>query len=65
MKKIKEYKGIIIIVLILILGTFYWYELRPTNIRKKCYNIATSGFSSVGNFNLNYESCLLDNGLEK
>lgn len=36
MKKIKEYKVIIIIVLIVVLGSFYWFQLRPTNIRKNC-----------------------------
>lgn len=36
MEKIKEYKGIIIITLILILGIFYWFQIRPTNIKKDC-----------------------------
>lgn len=36
MKKIKEYKVIIIIVLVLILGVFYWYEWRPSQIQKDC-----------------------------
>ncbi len=38
MEKIKEYKVIIILVsvLILILGTFYWFQLRPTLIKKNC-----------------------------
>lgn len=39
MKKIKEYKGIIIIVLVLILGAFYWFQIRPSFIRKDCYKI--------------------------
>jgi len=38
MKKINEYKGIIIIVLVLILGAFYWYQVRPTQIIKACWN---------------------------
>ena len=37
MQKLKEYKEIIIIVLVLIVGAFYWFQLRPTNIRKECY----------------------------
>jgi len=36
MKKIKEFKGIIIIIFTIILGAFYWYELRPMQIRKNC-----------------------------
>jgi len=31
MKKLKEYKGIIIIVLVLVLGVFYWYSKREEN----------------------------------
>ena len=38
MKKIKEYKGIIIIVLIIVLIGFYWFGIRPNQIRKKCYS---------------------------
>jgi len=36
MEKIKEYRGIIILILIIILGAFYWYELRPRNIIREC-----------------------------
>lgn len=36
MKKLKEYKGIIIIALVLILGTFYWFGFRPYLIKKSC-----------------------------
>lgn len=46
MKKIKEYKGIIIIVLILILGAFYWFQLRPNQIRKECMKMAQQGITS-------------------
>jgi len=38
MEKIKEYKGIIILILILILGVFYWFQLRPNSIRKGCWD---------------------------
>jgi hypothetical protein len=37
MKKIKEYKAIITLVLVIILGAFYWFELRPNQIRKNCW----------------------------
>jgi len=36
MNKIKEYKGIIILVLIFVLGAFYWFEYRPTKIKERC-----------------------------
>lgn len=67
MKKIKEYKGIIIIVLILVIGTFYWFEVRPAQARKEC---AKKSEISTGNYswqteilNKRYEDCLLKNGL--
>ncbi len=48
MEKIKEYKGIIIIVLIVILGAFYWFQLRPTNIKKSCSQQITIIPADVG-----------------
>jgi hypothetical protein len=57
MKKINEYKGIIIIALILVLGAFYWYELRPISIRKDCSKF----FSNLEN----YQNCLHLYGLSK
>lgn len=36
MKKLKENKEIVIIVLVLILGAFYWFQLRPVQIKKEC-----------------------------
>jgi hypothetical protein len=41
MKKIREYKGIIIIVLILISGAFYWFQLRPAFVKSFCHEKAT------------------------
>lgn len=41
MKKIKEYKGIIIIGLIILGFAFYWFQLRPINIKKNCYSEST------------------------
>jgi len=65
MEKIKEYKGIIIVVLVIILGAFYWYSYRPTQIRKECAKYLT-GFGAVGFSGENkYDKCLLENGLEK
>ena len=37
MDKLKEYKHIIIIVLVILGVAFYYYELRPTQIRKECW----------------------------
>ena len=39
MEKLKQYKYIIGIVIVLVAG-FYWYDIRPSNIRKECNNSA-------------------------
>lgn len=74
MGKIKEYKGIIIIVLILTLGAFYWFQIRPAQARKDCVKKYPSafgnvGFDSVGRLQYldkaGYERCLRENGLDK
>lgn len=36
MKKIKGNKEVFIILLVLTLGSFYWFQLRPTIIKKNC-----------------------------
>lgn len=61
MEKLKQYKYIILILLIILGFAFYWYSWKPNQIKKKCYDVAIS----IGgdNFDKNYQSCLLDNGL--
>jgi hypothetical protein len=58
MEKLKEYKYIILILFFILGFAFYWYEWRPTQIKKKCFDVAV-----MGNFDKNYQACLLDNGL--
>ena len=41
MKKLKK-NWIIILILLLIAGWFYWFQLRPVIIRKNCYSVAMS-----------------------
>jgi hypothetical protein len=36
MDKFKEYKYIILITLLILGTTFYWFSWRPTEIRKEC-----------------------------
>jgi len=65
MEKIKQYKYIILIVLIILAGAFYWFQLRPTMIRKECSKLLT-GFGSIGlSGERNYNNCLLQNGLKE
>ena len=46
--------------LVIILGAFYWYEYRPSEIREKCNKSSISVISEKI-----YQSCLRDHGLEK
>lgn len=70
----KQYIIVATIFLIAIISiAFYWYEYRPTKIRKFCNtksqetNTGTlNEFLSIqAAYDENYKKCLRDNGLEK
>lgn len=70
MKKIKEYKIIIIIFVVLILGILYLYKIRPIVIKQSCYKSAKEATikREINNeaesyFNSVYKLCLLKKGL--
>lgn len=58
MEKLKQYKYIIILVLLVLAGAFYWYSYRPVKIIKDCYR-------SFPDYLDRYRECLRRNGLEK
>ncbi len=74
MEKLKQYKYIILIALIILGFLFYWYEYRPTKIKERCSaeahfdRRATSGFSSDDErqkfINGYYNDCLMRFGLK-
>lgn len=65
--------GIIILLAFLIGGAFYWFQLRPAQIREFCakevQKTTTKSLSEfVGKqitFDENYKKCLKEHGLEK
>jgi len=73
MKKIKEYKGIIIIILVLILVAFYWFQIRPLIIKNNCYFSANRSTYRTGykdgsssfqdTYNFYFKRCLQSKGL--
>lgn len=79
MEKIKEYKYIILIILVILGFIFYWFQLRPLQIRKGCIKNYPDAFrvptnddngrlSSIGNWigdtdKTGYQKCLRENGL--
>jgi len=55
--------NILIIVLVLVLAgfAFYWYSLRPEQIRKDCYRVVLG----TSDLDLNYKDCLRRHGLSE
>ena len=73
MEKIKQYKYIILIVILILGFMFYWFEWRPNQIRKEC-NIKAlqetsaaegglQGTESIAFYNFSYNLCLRNKGL--
>ncbi|MBF8250177.1 MAG: hypothetical protein HW400_778 [Candidatus Levybacteria bacterium] len=60
-----KYKKLFILIIIIV-GTllFYWYEIRPSNIRKSCeYQVFSKNRYSDTDSNNSYRQCLIRNGL--
>lgn len=64
MTKLKEYWALIVIVLILLAGGFYWYEWRPMKMIKECNNKAVNEAKDkpaeavVNFYEFSYKLCL-------
>ncbi len=52
-----------VVILLFIVISFYWFELRPGLIRKDCEAYAGSKSSSRIRINNLYRQCLIRNGL--
>ena len=79
MKKLIEYKYIILVVVVILGFAFYWYSYRPEKIKKHCYYISAelkenllpdADLTSSDSYSLasetaktNYYSCLSASGL--
>lgn len=70
-----KYKKILLIILVA-LGLFYWYSLRPSIIKRSCYNTASgeaiekgkrdglsNGKFTKDDYDTYYKWCLQKNGL--
>ena len=63
MKYIKDNK-IIILIIVIIFGWFYWFQFRPSQIRKDCY-IKIKGQTMTAQLgNLRYRTCLAEYGIK-
>lgn len=73
MAKLKQYWLIILIVLIIISGLFYWFQWRPTEIKQLCSAEARFDQRAIGEsndikrqefINMYYDDCLMRFGLK-
>ena len=55
----------LLLIVLLALGlAFYWYELRPTQVKKECYKKSiNTGFKSTSEADIYYKYCLRKSGL--
>ena len=64
---------IILLIILVGIGLFYWFQLRPTQIREHCFDLATKAITKSKSDTLNstedydflYKLCLQRNGVEK
>jgi uncharacterized membrane protein len=58
---------IILAILLIIAGAFYWFSVRPANIRSSCGNEASQtgalGGWTPSEINSSYENCIHSHGL--
>ena len=63
----KEHKVLIGIGLLLLAGWFYWFQVRPANIKSSCAKSGPVGFSRVGlsaeKIESDYQDCIRRKGL--
>lgn len=62
MEKLKQYRYIILIALAILGLAFYWYEWRPIQIRKSCFN--TSESFPVYSQDSFYRNCVMGHGIK-
>lgn len=64
---------IVILIILLVLGAFYWFQYRPSEIRKECAKYAkdtkAEGIKGIDNYiklqDFLYKDCLKAKGIEK
>ncbi len=61
----------IILILVIILGAFYWYEIKPSQIEAECSGFAFSALEigletndAKGLFDIMYDTCMRNGGVD-
>jgi len=63
-KFLKQNWLFITVSFLIIVGAFYWYEWRPAQIKKECFNQGINfGSTSTNELDEYYKNCLRRNGL--
>lgn len=73
MGKLNEYRNIIVIALLILAGAFYWFQYRPSEIKKDCaewskresyYHVGGGEFKlDDEEYDIKYKQCLREKGL--
>lgn len=61
----KQHYIIIALILLIFGGAFYWYEVRPSQIRKKCIQSANTESNKAYFNETAYKKCLMENGIKE
>ncbi len=64
LKKINNMKNKFLFIIILIVASFIWFEIRPAIIRKNCYQSANRDKNQYNSFASLYTGCLITSGLD-
>lgn len=56
---------IVIIIILVVFGLSYWFQLRPALIRKECIKQFPHAFYVSGTDRFNYKKCLVEHGLKE
>lgn len=59
-----------LVLILIIIFSFYWFQVRPSNIKKNCWRYVTKDYflpfsEGVSFLDGEYTDCLRENGLEK
>ncbi len=60
MEKIKQYKLIILLIIVILGFVFYWFEWQPTQIRKECAEKHKDNTNDIF-----YLNCIRQRGLKE
>lgn len=71
MKEILKNKRSLIVIILILVGLFYWFQIRPAKIRKFCgtepvllYNKNETSMTYQEFYNFDYQKCLNQHGLK-